>query len=1026
MENLQALFKNPGSAYRGKPFWAWNGTLEETELRRQIRMMYKMGLGGFFMHSRVGLGTPYLSEQWMELVEACVDEAEKLNMEAWLYDEDRWPSGAAGGLVTKDPRYRLKRLVMELHDNGEARWTDDVLGIWTGVIKDFSIFRLQVIRKNDLPVKLAEGQVLLIFRTKLEDCSPWYNGFTYLDTMSHEAVAKFIEVTHEAYRKRIGKFFGSIVPGIFTDEPNHGHTNCHWKPAAGASNTEEIPWTTQLPKFFKERYGYDILEHLPELFFDVEGQPISQARYHYHDCKTFLFVDAFARQVGEWCEKNRLHLTGHVLAEENPTSQTNVIGSAMRFYEYMQAPGIDILTEPNREYDTAKQCASVLRQTGRKWMLSELYGCTGWDFSFEGHKAVGDWQAALGVNLRCQHLYWYTMSGQAKRDYPASIAHQSPWWQDYSKVEDYFARIGAVMTQGEVVRHLLVIHPLESTWVRCRANFYAHDDVKELNQKIETLRDWLLADTIDFDYGDEEMLSRLAKIEMEGNEPTFQVGHATYKAVLIPPTLTLRQSTIDLLEKFRDAGGTVVFTGDVAHCADAEPSEIALSLATKCKHVDFERQAVVGAVESQARTLSIIQPDGTNFDHALYMLRQDEGARYLFVVNTDRVNGYENLRLRLEGTGFVEEWDAATGARYLADFEVKPGQLLIRTNLPASGSRLFVIKNEKSKLSMKRPVLNEKSRVELDVTSQPVFMNEPNVLVLDQPRFQIDGGRWNESLEILKVDRMVRDYLNLPQRGGTMVQPWARKVEAETPSCEIKLEYSFHAKYLPESTLMLALEQPERYDIAINGHKINRDDDHGWWVDRCLRLLPVDPTFLKPGENRLLLAGHFDEKADLETSFLLGQFGVRLQNNLNPEISNLDKHLKIGNWVEQGLPFYSGAVTYRASFDWNHRKHAQALLSIPKFEGACLKIFVNGENCGVIGWQPYEMKLTPFLKSGSNDIGIQVISSRHNGFGPLHQAPPEPAWVGPENFVTQNKRWQDAYNLRPCGLLAKPFISIRE
>ncbi len=66
-------FSTPGSAYRGKPFWAWNGTLTPDELRIQIRHMHHMGLGGFFMHSRVGLNTPYLSEEWFECVNACIE-----------------------------------------------------------------------------------------------------------------------------------------------------------------------------------------------------------------------------------------------------------------------------------------------------------------------------------------------------------------------------------------------------------------------------------------------------------------------------------------------------------------------------------------------------------------------------------------------------------------------------------------------------------------------------------------------------------------------------------------------------------------------------------------------------------------------------------------------------------------------------------------------------------------------------------------------------------------------------------------
>ena len=88
-----ALFRAPTKEYRGAPFWAWNCRLEEQTLRRQIREMKEMGFGGFFMHARVGLATPYLSEEFMDMVRACADEGEKTGMIPWLYDEDRFPRG---------------------------------------------------------------------------------------------------------------------------------------------------------------------------------------------------------------------------------------------------------------------------------------------------------------------------------------------------------------------------------------------------------------------------------------------------------------------------------------------------------------------------------------------------------------------------------------------------------------------------------------------------------------------------------------------------------------------------------------------------------------------------------------------------------------------------------------------------------------------------------------------------------------------------------------------------------------------
>ncbi len=328
-----------------------------------------------------------------------------------------------------------------------------------------------------------------------------------------------------------------------------------------------VPWTEKLPVIFKKRYGYDILEHLPEIYFEIRAEKISKARYHYHDCITHLFVNAFAKQIGEWCEKNNLLFTGHALSEETLSSQTRVVGSCMRFYEYMQAPGMDLLTEHRREFNTAKQVSSVARQFDRKWRLTETYGCTGWDFPFAGHKALGDWQVALGINLRCQHLSWYTMLGEAKRDYPASIFYQSPWWQFYRKVEDYFARVHTIMTNGKEMRNLLVIHPIESMWCIFRMPIWnkekkiweQHKDIEEYDRMFENLCDNLLSSHIDFDYGDEEIISRWASVTKEDGKPILKVNKAKYTAILVPPLYTIRSSTLKILERFKNSEGKVVF-----------------------------------------------------------------------------------------------------------------------------------------------------------------------------------------------------------------------------------------------------------------------------------------------------------------------------------------------------------------------------------------------------------------------------------------------------------------------------------
>jgi hypothetical protein len=925
--------------------------------------------------------------------------------------------------VTKDPKYRSRTLRCELADAKTFNIRGkDVLGLFAGRIDGDRVKGLRPIRPADVK-KLAEGEMAIIFHVVLNPCSSWYNGYTYLDTMSHEAVRRFIQVTHEAYRKHAGRHFAKTIPGIFTDEPNYGSTRLDTMPKA-AGESLDLPWTAKLPSIFKKRYGYDLLGHLPELFFDVDGRQVSQARWHYHDCTTFLFVDAFARQIGEWCRKNELMFTGHVLEEQTPSSQTSVVGSAMRFYEHMQGPGIDILCEPNAEFDTVKQTASVLRQMGRKWLLSELYGCTGWHFNFEGHKAVGDWQAALGVNLRCQHLAWYTMAGEAKRDYPASIFFQSPWWPFYGQVEDYFARVNVLMTRGQPVREVLVVHPIESTWVRCRAGWREAQDVRRLDQNLAKIRDWLLDSQIDFDYGDEEMLSRLARVvKAEQGPPTLKVGRATYRVVVVPPMLTIRSSTVKLLRKFREAGGTVILAGPAARYVDALKDQAAGELAKTCTGVAFSAKAVVAAVEPMGRVLSVTDGAGKNLSSMVYMLRREGDVQWLFLVNRDRKRGHNPVHIRLAG-GAAEVWDPQIGRRFAAETTRNGDAITIITSMPAVGSRLFAIKPQADATLALR-------RWHMEVARKPLpgawscHLDEPNVLVLDKPQFRIEEGQWQGPWEILKVDQAIRGALKMPRRGGDMIQPWARPKRVSTPT-RVTLRYEVKIEQVPAGPLWLGVETPERFCITINGESVSSDAHDGWWTDKSIRRLSIDPAVLRPGANEVLMAIDFVEDDNLEASFLLGSFGVQLDaSGERATVDAFPGKLRAGDWCRQRLPFYAGSVTYRRQIQVQRQPEERVFVTLPKWAGGLVRVLVGGRSVGFIKWQPYELDITDAIAGDTFDLGLEVIGHRHNAFGPLHQARPEPVWFGPANFITEGKEWQEAYNLYPCGLLAPPVVSIR-
>jgi hypothetical protein len=1046
--DLLKEFRNPGREFRGAPFWAWNGKLDAEELKRQIRTMNRMGLGGFFMHARVGLDTPYLSEEWFDLIRTCVDEAERNGMKAWLYDEDRWPSGAAGGLVTKDPQYRARTLVMTtLEKPGDLDWNDSTIAAFTAKIDGVVASNVKSLKRGERPASIAAGESLLKLEVMLNDTSRWYNGYTYLDTLSHEAVRKFIDVTHKAYLERFGSDFGTRIPGIFSDEPNHGGK----LPKGGGwsgDRADSLPWTGKLPEVFLKRYGYDLLPRLLELYFDLEGEPVSQARWHYHDCVTHLFSDAFMRQIGEWCGEHNIQFTGHVLEEDTLSSQANMVGSTLRCYEHMQAPGMDLLTEHWRVFATAKQVSSVARQFGRKWRISETYGCTGWDFPFAGHKALGDWQAACGINLRCQHLAWYTMLGEAKRDYPAAIFYQSPWADSYAKVEDYFGRVQAVMSKGEEVRDLLVIHPVESMWLKIKRGWLEAAETDSYNDTFKRMTEALLAEHLDFDYGDEEMLSRLGKVSGSGGETVLSVFKARYRAVLVPDLLTIRAETLALLEKFRAAGGLVVFSGAVPEFVDAKPSKRAVDFARTCVAAELSRKGLSSALAKTTRRISVADGKGAEIGAVLYLLREDEGAFYLFLCNTgedfvalglhpqkqclvrDRKEAFPKVFVRgFAGcTGIPVELDSETGEAVAANATGSANGWEIRTSLPALGSRLFVVpKTAAGNLkAAPRAELRETGREKLEPAVWDYSLSEANALVLDRPRLKLADGPWSPADEVLKTDRKVRAALGLPHRSGDMVQPWAREKTLKPKTLPIQLSYSFRVDALPSGSLFLAVEKPESFEIGINGHRLFAQDECGWWCDRSLKLLAVDPAFLKPGENELILSCDYrEDHPGLEIVYLLGNFGAAVEGTAVAMTAPAPA-ITIGDWVPQGLAFFGGNLTYRTKVKACAAPGERLFVHVPSYRGVAVRVLVDGKEAGIAAWEPNEVDVTDFLHGGEAELSIEVLGHRRNSHGPFHLNEKWPAWTGPDEFQRKDATWFEGYQLVPCGLMAAPEIVTRK
>ncbi len=1008
------LFKSPGSEYRATPFWAWNCKLEREELLRQIDIFREMGLGGFHMHVRTGLESEYLSDGFMGLVEDCVKHAKENGMLAWLYDEDRYPSGAAGGIVTKNRSYREKYITFTCDSEYVPNAEDSVL---------LARFDIQLDAKGALSYykklsdgECAQGRVWSVWREISAD-SRWYNNQSYLDTLNPDAVKKFIEVTHERYKECVGREFGKTVPAIFTDEPQFLRKQ-RLHTALGTDNVS-LPWTDSFPTLFEGKYRYSIIDKLPELIWDLPNGEVSVARYNYHDYLTELFVCSFADICGKWCDENNIALTGHMMDEPTLWSQSAAVGEAMRSYRSFSIPGIDMLCA-FFEFTTAKQAQSAVHQYGRAGMMSELYGVTGWDFDFRGHKMHGDWQAALGVTVRVPHLSWVSMKGNAKRDYPASISYQSSWYKEYSYVEDHFARVNTALTRGKPMVHIGMIHPIESLWLHCgpvRENQLA---ISTMENNFKSVTDWLLRGSIDFDYISEALLPELCQ---NGAYP-LRVGEMEYDVIIVPECETLRSSTLDRLEAFERAGGKLIFMGEAPRYENALPSERGADLYKRSEKIAFRRSDLLYALED-CRDLEIRGWADRYSENLIHQLRRDCTGVWLFIANVAQpesidVIQFGNYSITLKGRYVPKLYDTLTGEIHPMDYIIDGGKTTVKAKIHTHESLLIFFEDAKES-SAERFTQEHDTRVRVDLPLIPAkaryTLSEPNVYLLDVARGALDGGELGEREEILKLDEQLRKSIGLDDRRAFVCQPWAiGDVPAEH---KISLLFEFESD-IDVDNAMLALEDADVAEIEVNGAVLHEKKDVGYFTDRAIRAIALPP--IKKGNNTVKITLPFGARTDVENCFILGDFGVEVCGRERRIVAARDE-IAFDDITRQGLAHYGGAVTYHIDLDVPEA--GELYLSVPHYRAAVLTACVDGTDKNTLAYPPYTVSLGE-VEAGAHRVDITAYISRVNCFGALHHADRGYKWKGPNYWFSKWSSWTYEYRLCEEGIISTPKFYIKK
>ena len=995
---LQSKLQDPPSEYRSCPLWDWNDKITEEGIDFHMKKFKEGGLGGIFVHPRPGLITEYISEDWHHLFDYTVKKGKELGMKVWIYDENSYPSGFAGGHVPAEMPDSYS------HGTGLGWQVQDTLK--TDTTRYEVVFKLENNQFKEITSNLIEEQGHIgkyyLFTKTYGKKSYWQGNYPYVDLLYKGVTQKFMEITMKGYEKYNKADFGNTLPGIFTDEPNL---------EAAMESHKSYRWTPDLFDEFQKRWGYDLRINLPSLVDEIGNW--KKIRHDYYTVLLEMFIDRWAKPWSKYCEENHLSWTGHYWEHGWPKPTDGMDESA--FYNYHQQPGIDMLGntytpgglgEQFGNTRAVRELHSAANQAGHNRTLSETYGGAGWEINFANFKRLVDWEVVLGVNFVNQHLSYFTIKGVRKFDYPPSFTYHEPWWENYKPMADYIGRISMAMSSGEQINNTVVLQPNTTAW-----SYFSR---KTKNATIDTIQNnfkhfifRMERAHYEYDLGSELLLRTIGSV----NNGKLVIGKRSYNLVVIPSTMeNLDQMTYKLLKDYLLQGGRILsFTKNIPRLDGAESklnNELMTSFSKQWTFAENpEDEKASSALEDPDFDITESLPVSGELYHQRRILKDGE---LLFFVNTDTTN---TVLATITGNGkSLIKLDLENGSCTQVPVQSDNGQITFDMELSPIGSALYFLTKSNasalaaSSVSMENQISESTgSSIENPVSETvetSVRQEADNVLVMD---FVDLKGR---KLDLKDTYFMKAMHALYDSCGFKMGNPWQHKIQYKQDYLALDtfktgsgfvVTYHFNiaanADLKDLANLNVVIERPEIWDLYLNDVKLTKTDK--WWIDREFFRFPVG-DHLKTGTNMLTLkAAKMSVHAEIMPAYLVGNF------KLNPlkqgfEVTN-GTLSALGSWKSQGFPFYAQKVLYTQKYNTlQNGSHYRVKLN--RWNGTMAVVYLNGVKAGLMMAPPYELDLPARLVSGENTISVEVIGSLKNTFGFFYKSSANKWIIGPGDW----------------------------
>jgi hypothetical protein len=485
----------------------------------------------------------------------------------WLYDEEGYPSGAAGGIVLRDhPEYEAQGLLcVDGVTSGEPlelttppgtirawRWPSPIgprrsaVGprratrrakanqpafrtAAAGALARDDRRRGRVVRRHPCDFERIPGPA---------SAEPAAGGSHRILPASHPRTLR---------RARYGKDLGRTFVSTFTDEPSL--MAYFMKPMP----YRPLPWSDTLAADYAVRWGEPLWPQLPLLYAD--GRGAERVRHRFWKLIGEQVSANYFGRIRRWCDAHGLRSGGHLLAEESLLAHVPFYGDFMACARQMTAPGIDVLTSLPQEVPLhgGKLVASAGELCGHTITMSEAS-----DHS-QRYRPQGDSRPVVQVTID-------DIRGSLHRQQLSGINTFTSYYRfepfaatDLVQLNAGIGRINTVMRGGHLVADIAVVYPIESVWPHYRPRVHRATDAPgavaieqafHLTHRalFETGRDYCFVDT-----------QGLLDAKVEGDCLTH--GPLAWKVVVLPGVETLPQQAWDTLDAFQKAGGVLIAVG---------------------------------------------------------------------------------------------------------------------------------------------------------------------------------------------------------------------------------------------------------------------------------------------------------------------------------------------------------------------------------------------------------------------------------------------------------------------------------